>query len=299
MGEVVVCNENSQVCLGLRRRHGKDPGNPIGAMKLEYQPARPAVQAGRFYPASAEALEQVARKYLEEGKKGPFERCKAVIAPHAGYSYSGGVAGSSFAAWRKDAEVIKRVVLIGPSHWVDFRGIALPVARALSTPLGEVPVDGTAAGEILRMPGVITYHAAHTPEHCLEVELPFLQVMLRDFTIVPLVVGRETDDRVQSVVEALWGGDETRFVISSDLSHYLDYESARRFDQGTAGSIVSLAGAELTPRRACGYRPIRGFLEAAKGHGLKAAVVDLRNSGDTAGRRNEVVGYGAFHFGGG
>lgn len=266
-------------------------------MNLQLHQVRPAVQAGRFYPATPEALVSAVRGYLAEGLKGPFSRCKAVIAPHAGMSYSGSVAGSAFAAWQSDADRVRRVVLLGPSHWVDFRGIALPEARAMATPLGEVPLDEPAVDLILQLPGVMTYHAAHTPEHCLEVELPFLQVLFRDFTIVPLVVGRETDDRVQAVIEALWGNEETRFVISSDLSHYLDYDSARRFDQGTAGSIVALTGSELTPRRACGYRPIRGFLDAALAHGLKGAAVDLRNSGDTAARKNEVVGYGAFHFG--
>lgn len=222
---------------------------------------------------------------------------KAVIAPHAGYSYSGPVAGSAFAPWLADADRIKRVVLMGPSHWVDFRGIALPEALAMSTPLGEVPLDAAGVATALQVPGVVVYDAAHIPEHALEVELPFLQVVLKEFSVVPLVVGRETDARVQAVIDALWDGDETRFVLSSDLSHYLDYESAVRFDRGTSESILRLASGELTPRRACGYRPIRGFLEAAAARQMRVEAVDLRNSGDTAGRRDEVVGYGAFHLG--
>ncbi len=236
-------------------------------------------------------------EFLAAAKPGLIPNPKAIIAPHAGFSFSGAVAASAFAPWAAEADKIRRVVLLGPSHWLDFRGMALPGTRAMATPLGDVGLDSAAIAQALQLPGVIVYDAAHTPEHCLEVELPFLQVVLREFTIVPLVVGRETDARIRAVIDALWGGDETRFVISSDLSHFLDYDSARRFDQGTANSIESLTSIELTPRRACGFRAIRGFLEAAAGHRLKAAAVDLRNSGDTARRREEVVGYGAFHFG--
>lgn len=234
---------------------------------------------------------------MGNARAGTVVRPKAVIAPHAGFSYSGPVAGSAFGVWAAESEVIRRVVVMGPSHWVDFRGIALPEALALATPLGEVALDAAGISAALEVPGVVVYDAAHTPEHAVEVELPFLQTVLKEFTVVPLVVGRETDVRVRAVIEALWGGPETRFVLSSDLSHYLDYDSAKRFDQGTADSILRLAAAELTPRRACGYRPIRGFLEAAADRGMRGEAVDLRNSGDVVGRREEVVGYGAFHFG--
>lgn len=265
-------------------------------MAVMSQKTRPAIQAGRFYPSDPKALMDSVEGFLQAACKGSLVSPKAILAPHAGFSYSGPVAGAAFAPWRAEADRIRRVVLLGPSHWVDFRGIALPEAVAMATPLGEIPLDAPGVATALQMPGVVVYDPAHSPEHALEVELPFLQGVLKSFTVVPLIVGRETDSRVQAVIEALWGGDETRFVLSSDLSHYLDYESAKRFDHGTADSILRLAAGELTPRRACGYRPLRGFLEAAAARGFQAAAVDLRNSGDTAGRRDDVVGYGAFHF---
>lgn len=266
-------------------------------MSAPTQKVRPAVQAGRFYPNAPGALMSMVQEFISAARPGPFTSPKAIIAPHAGFSFSGAIAGSAFAPWAAEADRIRRVILLGPSHWLDFRGMALPDTVAMATPLGNVAIDPELVALSLQIPGVTVYDAAHTPEHCLEVELPFLQVVLREFTILPLVIGRETDARICALVESLWGGDETRFVLSSDLSHFLDYDSACRFDQGTATSIESLSSMELTPRRACGFRPIRGFLDAAAGRKLKAAAVDLRNSGDTAGRRNEVVGYGAFHFG--
>ncbi len=265
-------------------------------MKAPARTTRRPVQAGRFYPGTATELAATISGFLKQVESPPTRGPKAVIAPHAGYAYSGPVAASAFAPWVADAGRIRRVVVMGPSHWVDFRGVALADAMTFATPLGDVPVDEEGVELALGNPGVVVYDTAHSPEHCVEVELPFLQVILSAFTIVPLVVGRETDARVQAVVEALWGGDETRFVLSSDLSHYLDYEEARRLDRGTADLVERGGVGELSSRRACGYRPIRGFLEAAGPRGLKAHAVDLRNSGDTAGRQDSVVGYGAFHF---
>lgn len=261
---------------------------------------RPAVHAGRFYPASASSLRRMVEQLAAEGQSGSQRSPKAVIAPHAGYSYSGPIAGSAFASWRSVAAVVRRVVVLGPSHWVDFPGLALPAATALSTPLGEVRLDQDAVVALSGLPQVRVFDAAYEREHSLEVELPFLQVMLSaGFVVTPLVVGRATDAEIQEVVERLWGGEETRFVLSSDLSHYLEYSAACRTDRETAEIITTLDLASLTALRACGYRPVRGFLGAAANRGLRGEVVDLRNSGDTAGSRDEVVGYGAFHFGAG
>ena len=257
---------------------------------------RPAAQAGRFYPASPPSLARLVERFTSEARPGRSLSPKAVIAPHAGYTYSGPIAGSAFAPWLPDADRIRRVVLLGPSHWVSFPGLALPDVSALATPLGEVPVDLDAVRSLAAHPQVRVFSSAHEREHCLEVELPFLQVLLRDFAILPLVVGSASDEEVREVVDALWGGDETRFVISSDLSHYLGYDAARRLDRTTAGAIEESRPDVLTGDHACGYRPVRGFLAAAAGHGLTAETVDLRNSGDTAGPRDEVVGYGAFLF---
>lgn len=237
------------------------------------------------------------RGYLDEALSGGMADPKAVIAPHAGYRYSGPVAGSAFAPWAAQAGVIRRVVVIGPSHWVDFPGIALPGVEALATPLGEVPIDAAAVATLADLPHVHVNPAAHTPEHAIEVELPFLQVLLPPgFRIVPLVVGREIDAGVAAVVEQLWGGPETRFVLSSDLSHYLTYAEARVADRETAEAIERQELPAITSNRACGCRPIRGFLLAAERRRLRVCTVDLRNSGDTAGPRDSVVGYGAFHL---
>lgn len=258
---------------------------------------RPAVQAGRFYPAAPEALSRIVERYLREARPGGLTPPKAVIAPHAGYLYSGPVAGSAFASWSGLRGRVRRVVLLGPSHWVDFGGIALPEAAAMATPLGAVGIDAEGVSLLGQCRDVRVFDDAHEAEHALEVELPFLQVTLGEFLIVPLVVGRATDALVQEVVERLWGGDETRFVISSDLSHYLGYDDARRLDHVTAGHIEGLSASPLTSSHACGYRPIRGFLRAAGHQRVRCGVVDLRNSGDTAGSRDRVVGYGAFQFG--
>jgi len=223
---------------------------------------------------------------------------KAVIAPHAGYAYSGPIAAVAFQALAAAADTIERVVLLGPAHFVPIRGLGLPDANRFATPLGEVPVDPEGAGASLRLPQVRVQPEAHVPEHSLEVELPFLQALLGDFSLVPLVVGEAGAEEVAEVLERLWGGPETVIVISSDLSHYLPYDEARRVDRATADEILALGG-PLDPRQACGARPVSGLLLAARRRGLLPELLDLRNSGDTAGDRRRVVGYGAFAFHGG
>jgi AmmeMemoRadiSam system protein B len=234
--------------------------------------------------------------FLQDAKPGSVDDPKAVIAPHAGYIFSGPIAGSAFRVWADQTRTIRRIVLLGPSHFVDFPGIALPDAAAFATPFGSVPIDGGAVEEARSLPQIHEFPPAHEQEHCLEVELPFLQQTLSDFTIVPLVIGRATDEEVRQVIDALWGGEETRFVLSSDLSHYHDYETARRIDCATAESIEGNRADELSGNEACGHLGIRGFLKAAQPRGLSAQTLDLRNSGDTAGPRDHVVGYGAFAF---
>jgi AmmeMemoRadiSam system protein B len=221
---------------------------------------------------------------------------KAIIAPHAGYVYSGPIAASAYARLRAARDTVNRVVLIGPAHYVPFAGLAATSAEACATPLGTVPVDSEAVQQISQLPQVNVFDEAHAPEHALEVQLPFLQIVLGDFKIVPLLVGDASDADVTEVIEKLWGGDETRFVISSDLSHYHDYASARELDAATANAIECLRPEDIGREQACGYVPIRGLLLAAKTHGLRVETVDLRNSGDTAGPRSEVVGYGAWAF---
>ncbi len=258
---------------------------------------RPAALAGSFYPASAHALDRMVDEFLSEARPGRTDDPQAVIAPHAGYMYSGPIAGSSFRSWVQASAKISRIILIGPSHYVYFDGLALPSHAQFTTPFGDVPVDMEAVKKLCELPQVQVFDPAHEQEHCLEVELPFLQRTLRDFQIVPLVVGETSDEEICEVLDLLWGGTETRFVISSDLSHYHGYEAARRLDRATADHIMAKRGSQLSGNHACGYRAIRGLLTAAEAHGLTAEAVDLRNSGDTAGPRDRVVGYGAFLFG--
>ncbi len=257
---------------------------------------RPPVQAGRFYPASPTRLQAEIRDYLERVSPAEGPVPKALIAPHAGYMYSGPVAASAFVRLGPAHDRYRCVVLLGPSHYEDFEGLAAPASSAFATPLGRVPVQRDALERILDLPQVRVFDRAHVPEHCLEVELPFLQTVLDDFAIVPLLVGHADAPEVAEVLDALWGGDETCVVVSSDLSHYLDAETARRRDRATAQHIESLRAEALDGHCACGCRAIAGLLGVARRRGLRVETLDLRHSGDTAGPTERVVGYGAFAF---
>ena len=257
---------------------------------------RRAAVAGLFYPGSARHLRPTVERYLEAAvipQSGPT--AKAVIAPHAGYVYSGPVAGSAFSCLAGDAEKIRRIVLVGPAHRIRVRGLALPRSDRFETPLGSVPIDEELVAAVAGFDQISVSEEAHAPEHCLEVELPFLQVILGDFSILPLLVSDAAMNDIADVLERVWGGEETRFVISSDLSHYLDYDRAREIDRETANQVVDMQG-RIAEHRACGAAAINGLIEAARRQGLLPKVLDLRNSGDTAGDRDRVVGYGAFAF---
>jgi len=256
---------------------------------------RPPAVAGAFYPAEPNRLRQSVDAYLGLADVSLDQVPKAVIAPHAGYMYSGPIAGSAFVPLRQKNE-IKRVVLLGPSHRVAFSGLALSGATGFESPLGVVPVDQEAGPKLNALPQVRVFDAAHANEHALEVELPFLQQVLGSFALVPLVVGDARDQEVGEVVDLLWGGPETLFVISSDLSHYYDYDTANKLDRRTATAIEQFRPEDIGFEQACGRIPIRGLLWAARKRGLAAKTLDLRNSGDTAGSRDRVVGYGAFAF---
>lgn len=256
---------------------------------------QPAV-AGMFYPDEKPQLRRMVNDYLDQAPVKLDHVPKAIIAPHAGYSYSGPIAGTAFFPLAR-ARNVTRVVLLGPSHRVAFDGLAAPRATGFETPLGVVSVDTATVERARSLPQVQEFDAAHTQEHSLEVELPFLQLTLKEFALVPLVVGDASDEAVGEVIDLLWGGPETLFVISSDLSHYLDYHTARELDRRTADAIEQLQPECVGFDQACGRVPIRGFLWAAKKRGLPARTLDLRNSGDTSGRRDRVVGYGAFAFG--
>ncbi len=255
---------------------------------------RPPAVAGTFYPAEATALSSEIRTMLAGAAKSAFAP-KALIVPHAGYIYSGPVAASAYATLASVAARIRRVVLLGPTHRVAVHGLALPDADAFSTPLGDVPLDSEAMQRIAHLPQVSVSARAHAMEHSLEVQVPFLQAVLHDFALLPLAVGNATEQEVAEVLEALWGGPETLIVISSDLSHYLPYDMARRIDAETSRSILSGAS-DITHDHACGATPINGLMLAARRHHLRPHLLDLRNSGDTAGPRDGVVGYAAFAF---
>jgi MEMO1 family protein len=258
---------------------------------------RPPAVAGTFYPAGAARLRAMVEDHVAAAHgAGSGRTPKALIAPHAGYVYSGPVAGRAFAALGAGAAKLRRVVVIGPAHYVPLRGLARPTAAAFRTPLGEVPLDEAAATTLRELPQVATNDEPHEPEHGIEVELPFLQVLLGEFVLVPLVVGEAAPEEVAAVLERLWGGSETLLVISSDLSHYEPYARAREHDATTAAAIERLDGAALGPLDACGWLAVAGLLHEARRRGLAARRLDLRSSGDTAGPKDAVVGYGAWAF---
>jgi AmmeMemoRadiSam system protein B len=251
------------------------------------------VVAGTFYPDTPEELRQQVRTYLDAAIE-KSTHPKALIAPHAGYIYSGPVAGSAYAQLEDLSGQITRVVILAPSHHLAFHGIACSSANRFSTPLGILEVDEEARKQVLDLPQVEIQDDAFAREHSLEVHLPFIQEALGEIQIVPLVVGDAQPTDVEAVLERLWGGDETLIVISSDLSHYLDYESACETDAATSRAIEGLQPEAISQYQACGRIPVAGLLLAARNHHLKAVTLDQRNSGDTAGPRDRVVGYGAY-----
>lgn len=255
----------------------------------------PAV-AGLFYPGNGHELAAEVRRLLAEATPRRLPgRPKALIVPHAGYVYSGAIAATAYAQLFPYAEEIERVVLAGPCHRIAARGIAVPTDEGFATPLGVVPIDRQAIATLRNLPYVVAYDAAHRLEHSLEVQLPFLQSVLSAFSLAPLAVGHATGAEVAEVFERLWGGNETLIVVSSDLSHYHSYEEARRLDAATVADIE-----RLTPlsdhEQACGATPINGLIEMAKRRQLAPYVLDLRNSGDTAGDPYRVVGYASIAF---
>jgi AmmeMemoRadiSam system protein B len=260
---------------------------------------RPAAVAGMFYPAEPRLLRDQVNQYLRE-VAAAAPNCaprlpKLMVVPHAGYTYSGPVAASAYALLSPWHERIARVVLLGPTHRVAVRGLAAPSATMFDTPLGAVPIDRAAIDALANLAQMVQNDAAHAREHSLEVQLPFLQSLLGAFTLVPLAVGQASSAEVAEVIERLWGGDETVIVISSDLSHYLPYAEAARIDAQTVRRVLQF-DASIAHDEACGATPLNGALLVAQRRGLVPRLLDLRNSGDTAGDRSRVVGYGAIAF---
>lgn len=256
---------------------------------------RPAAVAGSFYPAHPETLRRLVELMLHDAhpKRG---KPHAFIVPHAGLIYSGPVAATAYAQLARLEPKPTRVVLLGPSHHVGFTGLALPDCEAFETPLGSIPLDRSTVETLRALPQVHSLAKAHVKEHSLEVQLPFLQRVLGGFTLVPLVVGEATPAEVAEVIEAAWGGADTVVLVSSDLSHFHSWSEARELDHQTAERIVALDERPLDGEEACGCTPVNGLLEVARRRGLACTPLDVRNSGDTAGDRSRVVGYGAFAF---
>ncbi len=260
-----------------------------------YQVRQPAV-AGAFYPDQKQTLAADVKSLLDASRSSYSGNSpKAIIAPHAGYIYSGPTAAAAYNCLASVSNIIKRVVLLGPAHRVAVHGLALPGVEVFETPLGEVHIDQSAVASIESMPQVVVSTVAHAPEHSLEIQLPFLQSVLDDFKLVPLVVGDATPAEVGEVLEVLWGDQETLIVISSDLSHFHRYETAQKVDAQTVQTILNLQHT-LNHEQACGGTPVNGLLLAARSHHLQPHLLDLRNSGDTAGDKNRVVGYASFAF---
>jgi AmmeMemoRadiSam system protein B len=256
---------------------------------------RPAAVAGMFYPGEAQVLAGDVQSYLSAAASQDTGVPKALIVPHAGYVYSAPIAAAAYACIAAARDTIRRVVLLGPAHRVWLRGLALPSARTFLTPLGSVEIDAAAATAALALPQVVQSEKVHAQEHSIEVQLPFLQSLLADFKLVPFAVGDASAAQVAEVLDLLWGGAETLIVVSSDLSHYHRYAEAQAIDRGTAQDILNF-NARIEHEQACGATPINGLLLCARQRGLKAGLLDLRNSADTAGDRSRVVGYGAFAF---
>jgi len=255
----------------------------------------PAV-AGLFYPADPHSLHAQITGFLAAAVPGEAVPApKAVVVPHAGYIYSGAVAASAYAELTQRRDVIRRVLILCPTHRVYVRGMAVPAAQSFITPLGAVAVDRDAWLAASSLPGVIVDDRPHAEEHAIEVQLPFLQSTLDHFTILPIAVGEADPAQVAAVLEALWGGPETLIVISSDLSHYHPYRQAQFRDKATIAQIRQL-DATLDGEQACGAGALNGLLLAARRHHLTPHLLDLRNSGDTAGDRSRVVGYASIAF---
>jgi MEMO1 family protein len=256
---------------------------------------RPPAVAGYFYPASADELRTMISRFMQQADRGDRVP-KAIIAPHAGYIYSGQTAARAYACLQPIKHKIKRIILLGPAHRVHVNGLALSSAKYFTTPLGDIEIDQAAINLIQDLPQVCVSDIAHEQEHSLEVHLPLLQYLLDTFTLLPLVVGEANPESVAEVLDILWGGEETFIIISSDLSHYQEYNKAHSVDTSTTRAIEQLQLEKIGPHQACGCMPMRGLLHIARTKKLTVKTIELCNSGDTAGTRDRVVGYGAYGF---
>ncbi len=256
---------------------------------------QPAI-AGTFYPASPEALHRLLDRCWAARQMVDLPPPKAMIAPHAGMVYSGPIAATAYSTLEPVAERIRRVVLLGPSHHFGFEGFAIPAARRWATPLGDVPLDGAAMAMLATRSDVQVSDPAHAREHCLEIHLPFLQRVLGSFELVPIAVGQVEPQAGGELLRDLWGGPETLIVVSSDLSHFFDQQTAQQVDRSTTLAIEAMGAHAVLQADACGRHPIACLLAEASRRGMTMKTVDVRTSADTAGDPDRVVGYGSYLF---
>mgnify|MGYP000421614602 FL=1 len=256
---------------------------------------RPSAVAGMFYPGDPDELSNQITGFINEKPNKTTEVPKAIIVPHAGIVYSGSIAAAAYRTLLQYRHIIRKVILLGPAHRVYLNGLALPTVDQFQTPLGEINLDTKTIKKLVDdFPEITFSDQAHAEEHSLEVQLPFLQEVLASFRLIPFVVGVATQSKVAEVIEHLWGGDECLIIISTDLSHFHGYREAVRLDNISATQIESFRGDLLADNSACGRIPLRGLLHVAQQKGLSIKRFDLRNSGDIAGRKDQVVGYGAW-----
>jgi MEMO1 family protein len=257
---------------------------------------RPPALSGRFYPGRRERLWQDVHQLLADAARragsGHARPPKAIVVPHVAYVYSGPIAATAYAALAPARGVVRTVIVAGPAHFAPLPGVAVAGADAFLTPLGAVTVDDGARRRALEVPGVVVDDAAHAPEHSVEVQLPLVIAALGDVSVLPLLVGRAGGDVLADVLDELWDGAETSVVVSTDLSHYLDADAARVVDRRTADAICRLQ--EPDPDSACGAAAVAGMVVSARRHRLDVWLLDLRNSADTVGDPDRVVGYGSF-----
>ena len=255
---------------------------------------RPAAVAGLFYPQDARELRRVVTGHVDAcTRSGPARQPKALIVPHAGYPYSGAVAGCAYRVLRDSKAQVRHVVMLGPSHRVPMRGLAVPSVDCFVTPLGEIPVDAAMRQHLRELGLVGVSDAPHAVEHSLEVQLPFLQVVLGAFDILPIAIGLSPPEQVARALDGAWNGPDTLVLVSSDLSHYHTSEEARQLDTQSTQAILERRS-DLPDEQACGARAINGLMQVARRRGLSVELLDQRNSGDTAGDRSRVVGYGSY-----
>ncbi len=257
---------------------------------------RTTAVAGAFYPSEPEILSKDIQRYIEETPSVSLPVPKAIIVPHAGYEYSAGVAASAYKLLKSGRKSIKKVVILAPSHKIGFNGMALTKASAYETPLGNVEIDKEMNEQLLALPLVDYLEEAHKSEHSLEVQLPFLKEALDDFKLIPVITGNASPTDVETLLETVWGKKDTLIVISTDLSHYLPYNEACILDNKTKTAIENLDIDSIEQEQACGYVPLKGMLTIAKAKKMQVETLEVKNSGDTSGSKNRVVGYGAWAF---